>query len=175
MIYHQLFVVIRMSDLQKALTYSGWEAQCPPPKFLPCCAKTVYSRLMKLSDFQYNYTGHHLKLFPVDSNLRCCHDNAFVKEHLVKMSVFDEKWPFSRSKLIHIEFLVQIRNQRLKIDSCVKFQPDWTKDKGAQISTWNDTKNCLMTSYLLHSDDVSKISRAFERFCPRVLSCQVWY
>ena len=28
-------------------------------------------------------------------------------------------------------FLVQIRNQRLKIDPCAKFQPDWTKDRGS--------------------------------------------
>ena len=36
----------------------------PPPPLLqvfPCCAETVCSRLMKLSDFQYNYVGHHLK------------------------------------------------------------------------------------------------------------------
>ena len=110
--------------------------------------------------------GHDLKLFSVNSNLRCCHGNAFVKVHLVKI--------FAQNLFIS-NFLVQIRNQRLKIDPCAKFQPDWTKDKGAQISTRNNTENCLMTSYLLHSDDVSKISVAFERFCPRVLSCQVWY
>ena len=33
----------------------------PPTVFFPFCAKTGYSRLMKLSDFQYNYIGHHLK------------------------------------------------------------------------------------------------------------------
>ena len=59
---------------------------------------------MKLSDFWYNYIGHDLKLFSVDSDLRCGHGNAFVKEHLVKFSVFREKWPFSRSKRTHIEF-----------------------------------------------------------------------
>ena len=41
-----------------------------------------------------------------------------------------KKLPFSLSKGISIGFLVQIRNQRLKIDPCAKFQPDWTKDKG---------------------------------------------
>ena len=30
------------------------------------------------------------------------------------------------------------------------------KNKGAQILTWNDNKNCLMTLYLPHSDDVRK-------------------
>ena len=54
-------------------------------------------------------------------------------------------------------FLVQTRNQRVKIDYCAKFQPDWTKDKEAKILTSNDTKNCFMTSYLPHSDDVIKI------------------
>ena len=71
------------------------------------------------------------------------------------------------------DFLVQIRNQRLKIEPCAKFEPDWTKDKGAWISTSNDTENCLMTSYLPHSDEVSKIFMALERFCLRVISCQV--
>ena len=32
-----------------------------PDTFFPCCSETVCSRLMKLSDFQYNYIGHHLK------------------------------------------------------------------------------------------------------------------
>ena len=33
----------------------------PPTGFFPAVAKTVSSRLMKLSDFEYNYIGHHLK------------------------------------------------------------------------------------------------------------------
>ena len=37
-------------------------------------------------------------------------------------------------------FLVQIRNQGLKIDPGTKFQPDWAKDKGPLISTRNDTE-----------------------------------
>ena len=36
--------------------------------------------------------------------------------------------------------LVQIQNQRPKIDKCAKFQPHLTKDKGARILTLNDTK-----------------------------------
>ena len=54
----------------------------PPPlsyRFLPCCAKTVCSRLMKRSDFWDNYIGHHLKYFTIQSNLGCCHGNTFVK------------------------------------------------------------------------------------------------
>ena len=34
---------------------------------------------MKLSDFQYNIIGHHVKHFLVYSNLGCCHGNTFVK------------------------------------------------------------------------------------------------
>ena len=44
------------------------------------------------------------------------------------------------------DFLVQIRNQRLRSDRFAKFQPDWTKDKGARISIWSNTEDCLMTS-----------------------------
>ena len=46
-----------------------------------------------------------------------------------KFPGFRSTWPFSRSEGIHIGLLVQIRNQRLKIDPCAKFQPDWIKDK----------------------------------------------
>ena len=77
-----------------------------------------------------------------------------------KFSVFRKKWP--SSERIHIGFfLVQIRNQRLKIDLCAKFQPDWTKDKGARILTWNNTENCLMIPYLPHSDHVSTVFNGF--------------
>ena len=72
------------------------------------------------------------------------------------------------------DFLARIRNQRIRIDPCAKFQLNWTEDKGTRILTWNNTKNGLMTSYLLPSYDISKIFMAFERFCPRVPSCQVW-
>ena len=44
----------------------------------------------------------------------------------------------------------------------------------AGILTRNDTENCLMKSYLPHSDGVIKIIIDFERFCSRVSSCQVW-
>ena len=40
-------------------------------------------------------------------------------------------------------------NQHLRIDPCATFQLHWTKDKGTRILIWNDTKNGLMTSYLL--------------------------
>ena len=72
------------------------------------------------------------------------------------------------------DFLAQIRNQLLRIDLCAKFQLNWTKDKETRILTWNNIKNGLMTSDLPPSDDVRKIFTAFERFCPRVPSCQVW-
>ena len=93
-----------------------------------------------------------------------------------EFSVFFVKYGLFLDQNVFIsDFLVQIRNQRLKIDPCAKFQPDWTKDKGARISTWNDSENCLMTSYLPHSDEANKISMAFDRFCLRVPSCEVWW
>ena len=55
------------------------------------------------------------------------------------------------------DFLARIRNQRLTVDHCAKFQLSWTKDDGTRILTWNDSKNGLMTSYLPPSDDVNKI------------------
>ena len=68
-----------------------------------------------------------------------------------------KKSPFSPSKRIYIEFFARIRNQRLKIDPCAKFQLHWTKDKGTRILIRNNTKNGLMTSYLPPGNDVRKI------------------
>ena len=111
-----------------------------------------------------------MKQFLVDSNLWCCHGNAFVKKCLGKIcSFFVKKMPFLTQKVFLSNFIVEIRNPHLKIDPCAKFQPDMSKDKGSsnfQILTWNDTKNCLMTSYLLHSDDVINIIISFVRFFP---------
>ena len=62
------------------------------------------------------------------------------------------------------DFVPQNRNQPSKIDPCAKFQPNRAKDKGARTSTLNGTENCLMTSYLPHSDDVNKILNSSENF-----------
>ena len=83
-----------------------------------------------------------------------------------KFQFFVKKWTFSPSKRIYVGFLARIRNQRLGIDPCAKFQLHWAKDKGTRILTCNDTRNGLITSYLPPDDDVSKIFMAFERFCP---------
>ena len=91
-----------------------------------------------------------------------------------KTSVFSKNGIFLLQNVFISDFLAQIRNQRLRIDPYAKFQLNWTKDKGTRILTWNDTKNVLMTSYLPHSGDVSKLFMAFERFCPRLPPCQVW-
>ena len=91
-----------------------------------------------------------------------------------KFQFFVKNGPFLLQNVFISDFLARIRNQCLKIYPCAKFQLHWTKDKRTPILTWKDTKNGLMTSYLPPSDDVSKIFIAFERFCPRVPSCQVW-
>ena len=85
-----------------------------------------------------------------------------------KIQVFVKNRIFLLQNAFVSDFLARIRNQRLRIDPCAKFQLHSTKDKGTSILTWNDTKNGLMTSYLPPSDDVSKTFMAFERFCPRV-------
>ena len=50
-----------------------------------------------------------------------------------KFPVFRKNGFFLTQKVFILAFLVHIRNQRLKIDPCAKFQPDWTKDTGS----WN--------------------------------------
>ena len=91
-----------------------------------------------------------------------------------KFSVFRKNEIFLAQNVFMSNILVQTRNQRPV--PCAKLQPDWTKNKGARILTWNDTENCLITPYLPHSDDVSRIFMAFKRFCncPRVPSLGNW-
>ena len=78
-----------------------------------------------------------------------------------KCQFFVKKRIFLLRNVFISDFLAPIRNQRLRIDPCAKVQLNWTKDKGIQILTWNDTKNSLMTSYLPLSNNISKIFTAF--------------
>ena len=55
--------------------------------FILLCQK-VGSRQLKLCDFKYNYKGYHFKKLSVESNIRCCDGNAFVKERLVEIVKF---------------------------------------------------------------------------------------
>ena len=77
-----------------------------------------------------------------------------------------EKWPFRYSNRFHIGLLVQIQNQAPKIDLCPKFQSNWRKDKGARISTWINTENCLMKSCSSHEDDVAEIFMLLRDYVP---------
>ena len=66
-----------------------------------------------------------------------------------KFQLFVKMVFFSFKTYLYRIFLARIRNQRLRIDPCAKFQLHWTKDKETRILTWNSTKNGLMTSHLL--------------------------
>ena len=92
-----------------------------------------------------------MKQFLVDSNLGCCYGNAFVKECLGKISSFFVKNGLFLDQKVFI-FLVQIRNQRPKINPCAKFQPDWTEDKGSSNSDLERYRKLLddviLTSYV---------------------------
>ena len=84
-----------------------------------------------------------------------------------KISVFRKKnGIFLLQNVFMSDFLARIRNQRLRIDLCAKFQLNSTKDKRTRILTWNDTKNSLMMSYLTPSDDVSNILWILRDFVP---------
>ena len=78
-----------------------------------------------------------------------------------KFQFFVKNDLFLLQNVLILDFLAQIRNLRLKIDPCAKFQLHWAKDKGTRILTWNYTKNGLMTSYLPPGNDVSKILYGF--------------
>ena len=67
---------------------------------------------------------------------------------------------------VFMSIFVRIRNQRLRIDPCAKFQLHWTKDKGTRILTCNDTKNGLVTSYLPPGEDVAKFLWLLRDFAP---------
>ena len=83
-----------------------------------------------------------------------------------KFQFFFKNGLFLLQNVFISEFLARIRNQRLRIDPCAKFQLHSTKDKGARILTWNDTENCLMTLYLPPGDDVSKFLWLLRDFVP---------
>ena len=85
---------------------------------------------------------------------------------LQKFQFFVKNGIFLLQNVFISDFLARIRNQRLRIDPCTKFQLNWTKDKRTRILTWNDTKNSLMTSYLPPSDDVSKLLSFLRDFVP---------
>ena len=57
---------------------------------------------MKLCDFQYNYMGHYLKKFSVDSKLRCSMATLLSRTAWLKLSGFREKWSVFHSERIHI-------------------------------------------------------------------------
>ena len=95
-----------------------------------------------------------------------CHGNNFLKGHLGKNYSFLEKNGIFYQNVFISNFLTLIRNQRLRIDPCAKFQLNWTKDKRTHILTWDDTKNGLMTSYLPPSDDISNILCHLRDFVP---------
>ena len=100
---------------------------------------------------------------------------CFCQGALQQNFLFFIKMAFSRSKCIHIGFFSSNSKSAPQNLPLPNFSQIGLKIKEARILTWNDTKNCLMTSYLPHSDDISKIIINFERFHSRVPSCQVWW
>ena len=53
-----------------------------------------------------------------------------------KIQFFVQNGIFLLQNVFMSDFLARIRNQRLRIDLCAKFQLNWTKDKRARILTW---------------------------------------
>ena len=49
-----------------------------------CCAETVSSRTLKLSDFYYILIGLNSEYKPVPWDIHCCHGNAIVEKCSVK-------------------------------------------------------------------------------------------
>ena len=83
-----------------------------------------------------------------------------------KFQFFVKNGLFLLQNVFISDFLARTRNQSLRIDSYAKFHLHWTKDKGTQILTWNNTKHGLMTSYLPPGDDVRKILWLLRDFVP---------
>ena len=48
-----------------------------------CCAETLSSRKLKLSDVYYILIGFHLEYKPVPWDIHCCHGNAIFEECLL--------------------------------------------------------------------------------------------
>ena len=56
----------------------------PKAGFSLCCAETVSSRKLKLSDFYYILIGLNSEYKPVPWDIHCCHGNAIVEGCSVK-------------------------------------------------------------------------------------------
>ena len=112
-------------------------------RFLICCAKTACSRVMKRSHLKYNYIGHNLKWFPVNSNQWCCHGNVSVKEHLAKIYLFPKKMEFfSLKSCLYRIFQFKFEISDLKLTFVLEFWPQTI----AKTTWWRHTHVTLMMS-----------------------------
>ena len=80
-----------MSGLSSILTFNPKQAGGggggrirPQPGSSLCCAETVSSRKLKLSDFCYILIGLNSEYKPVPWDIHCCHGNAIVEGYSVK-------------------------------------------------------------------------------------------
>ena len=62
----------------------GGRRNPPTGWFSPCCAETVSSKKLKLSDFYYILIGLNSEYKPVPLDIHCCHGNAIVEGCSVK-------------------------------------------------------------------------------------------
>ena len=96
--FHEPLLLNRMDILgiSNALFPPGYETSChfnpkqagggirPQTGSSLCCAETVSSRKLKLSDFYYILIGLNSEYKPVPSDIHCCHGNAIVEGCSVK-------------------------------------------------------------------------------------------
>ena len=75
-----------------------------------------------------------------------------------KFPVFRQKAFFSLKRYSYLLFLkFKFEISASKLTPVPNFSQIGQNIREAGILTWNDTESCLMTSYLAHSDDISKI------------------
>ena len=77
----------KLSGNSNALTVNrprGGGRICPQTGSSLCCAETVTSRKLKLSDFYYILIGLNSEYKPVSWDIDCCHGNAIVEGWSVK-------------------------------------------------------------------------------------------
>ena len=72
--YHDTPILVVQETFPKRMVVQKWtnDKFSTICRLWPCCVNMVCSRLMKLSDFQHNYTGHNLKQFSFNSNQGLC-------------------------------------------------------------------------------------------------------
>ena len=109
-----VLILCTISYINPKQARGGGSGICPQAGSSLCCAETVSSRKLKLSDFYYILIGLNFEYKPVPWDIHCCHGNAIVENCILLFKSFSNLslgllFVISISKLPPIPNFNQIR------------------------------------------------------------------